>query len=745
MKVEDLRFIQPTSRLVGGIAQPLTPSESSMLGRVVGAIALYLLRPRLALLGLTIPEYVLHSLNELPAWRLAQSRAEGIRRVRVVQSREPSPFIGPERSKIDFRLTYRTAKRRTQIDRAKYQEWLSLRNTVEGSLRYFVAPGKCFHGMLKGFCSACITPVLPPKVKSKRQTRINPGLWGWKPGDVLRAVPVIRLGDTSEPSVWPDRWYVSPRWVEGETPIEPTALRGEYREYTNAAHPSWHIEKVQAFVFKQHGPDLDKLSAPELQGHLKTLFESKILASPCEAVCSSCNNGAAGKLVARSTGRIALKQQIVSPARCVHGIISKPGESKSGICEPCRRGYPAWEHKPFKLDEISRVETISYSPIGRDCSIGFDGKYSGPSNSGTHEKKALNWDAHWRGEKPTVFFERGRTLEGVPFGPLVYAAREAVLLIPCKVQGEPHQTLPHSRVVIKGLAESSHPKSMLTWSDPYWWSGETREAFDAYLLKESCKPILSGLVTTTEAREKQRAQCHRTEPALLFTPHRNWCPSCLEYVLLLHDSSSGIACKEYQEQRELEAEYQAAKQAETLAALFEHHAERREARYAKQRELQTLAESLGDEWCATHPEMAAQLTFPDDCEAVEHGKAARDLIGGTRVNLRSWNEDRSENDFDSNTYEFGMPDTQDKDRSARDFRGDQRRRGTTIVSKTYKICLECSADLTGKRSDAQRCDYCRKLVSKLSIRWVNKMLKPISSLRLALGELWVNSIQLEGD
>jgi len=72
--------------------------------------------------------------HDFNAWRLAQSRAEGIRRVRMVQSREPSPFIGLERSKIDFRLTYRSARRRKEIDPAKYQEWLSLRNTVEGTL-----------------------------------------------------------------------------------------------------------------------------------------------------------------------------------------------------------------------------------------------------------------------------------------------------------------------------------------------------------------------------------------------------------------------------------------------------------------------------------------------------------------------------------------------------------------------------------------------------------------------------------
>jgi hypothetical protein len=43
-----------------------------MLGRVYGAIALYLLRPQLALLGLIAPDYVLHSLDEFRAYKSAR-------------------------------------------------------------------------------------------------------------------------------------------------------------------------------------------------------------------------------------------------------------------------------------------------------------------------------------------------------------------------------------------------------------------------------------------------------------------------------------------------------------------------------------------------------------------------------------------------------------------------------------------------------------------------------------------------
>jgi hypothetical protein len=643
MESHDATPIQATSNLLAAISDLLaTYNSGSVLGRLFA---------HEALLALVAPEYILHSLNEFPAYVTSPTDRED----------EPGFVI-----------------------------WLKRRE-------HFVAPGKCFHGMLKGFCSACVTPVLPAKVKSKRLKRINPGRWGWKPGEALRPAPTIKLGDTPEPSVWPERWYVGgPRWVEGEAPIEPTAMRREYREYSNVAHPAWHTEKLTTITATRRGD---------------FRLKEKTVMRPCLGrACSVCNNGSASKLVARPARPNALKQQIVSPARCVHGIILKAGESKSGICEPCRRGYPAWElTRTFcKLDEISRVETISLSSSSEttaklvsndpvvESSFNFVARIEdcGPEYIQIFLMKP-------KVSKPSrVLLERGGVIEGVPFGP-----------------------------VERWMGESLRPTSMLIWSEPYWWSGELRESFEEYLLRESSKPKLAGLVTTTEAREKQIAERYRTEPALLFNHHRNLCPNCnealldrnaslhsLEYLPMNHDAADGVLCEEYQETRDLEAQYQVAKQAETLAAFFEHHGNRLKMRYAKQRELQALAYSLGDEWCAAHPEMAAQLTFPDDCEAIEHGKAAFDLIGGPRVNLRSWTADRSENDFNSGTYEFGLSLPTDKDHSIRDVRGGQRRRGTTIASKTYKICLECRADLTAKRSDAKRCENCRKSASKLRIK-----------------------------
>ena len=122
--------------------------------------------------------------------------------------------------------------------------------------------------------------------------------------------------------------------------------------------------------------------------------------------------------------------------------------------------------------------------------------------------------------------------------------------------------------------------------------------------------------------------------------------------------------------------------------------------------MQALAESLGDEWCATHPEMAATICYRPDLNAIEHAKASCTLIGGRRVNLISWT---AEKDPEDKKYGDEEPESK-KDNSVRDYRDSQIREAHDRVPPTSGICQHCGKGFEKDRKGTKHCsDHCRKM------------------------------------
>lgn len=466
----------------------------------------------------------------------------------------------------------------------------------------------CFHGMPKGFCSACVPPVLPPKTKSAHSARINPL---HKAADFV-AVKYSADGE-DKISTWPPVWY----------------RRGK-----------------------------------------------RVLST------------------------------IPAPAACPHGLLAVTDKNYSRICHGCHYGYPAWEttRKPLNIEQFSRVETISYSPRGRDRSLGALGCYSGPANSDTKAAKKIVWDDVWSGSHPTVFFQRGRVIQ-VPSGPLELWME-------------------------RWIANSLRPTSTINWGDPASLIAERKfitaedwyrlPFIEDYLQWLGARPYLTGIVTTTEALQLTAAIHFRRQPPIRFGIRRNWCPNCVEYLPMSHDSDHGVGCKEYQEQRKRQAEKEAAKQCISVAEFFARYNTKREKQLTRERALNQVAWLLGDEWAATHPQMGVdyikprgknpeRLSYcdPEGLLNILHGKAASESIGGRRINTSSWTHEKDAEDEES---DFNSPS---KDRNARDYRAylmNKTKRPEQHVSHTIRGCERQGCEnIVTKRKGARFCsDVCQE-------------------------------------